>query len=71
MHRVKIIKEIFMNEPIIKIIELNTIITSDLYTVHAVDGVNFSIEKGEIFGLVGESGCGKTMTALSIIHYRE
>lgn len=33
----------------------------------AVDGVNFDIKKGEVFGLVGESGCGKTTTGRSII----
>jgi len=36
-------------------------------TVVAVDGVNFDIGKKETFGLVGETGCGKTMTALSIL----
>jgi oligopeptide/dipeptide ABC transporter ATP-binding protein len=36
-------------------------------TVKAVDGVNFHVEKGETFGLVGESGCGKSMTCLSIL----
>ena len=35
--------------------------------VKAVDGVTFSVDEGETFGLVGESGCGKTMTALSIL----
>ncbi len=35
--------------------------------VKAVDGVSFDIKKGEIFGLVGESGCGKTTTGRSII----
>ena len=33
----------------------------------AVDDVNFEIHKGEVFGLVGESGCGKTTTGRSII----
>jgi oligopeptide/dipeptide ABC transporter ATP-binding protein len=36
-------------------------------TFAAVDGVTFSVGKGEILGLVGESGCGKTMTALSLM----
>jgi oligopeptide transport system ATP-binding protein len=36
--------------------------------IHAVDGVNFSIKKGTTFGLVGESGCGKTSTARAIMH---
>jgi len=37
-------------------------------TVHAVDGVSFSVRKGETFGLVGESGCGKTSTARAILY---
>ena len=35
--------------------------------VKAVDGVSFNLKKGETFGLVGESGCGKTITCLSIM----
>ena len=35
--------------------------------VHAVDGVDFTIEEGEILSLVGESGCGKTTTGMGIL----
>jgi len=36
--------------------------------IHAVDDVSFSVNKGETFGLVGESGCGKTSTARAILY---
>ena len=40
-------------------------------TVHSVDGVSFTIQKGETLGLVGESGCGKTTTGRTIIKLYE
>ena len=36
-------------------------------TVRAVDGVSFHLDEGEVLGLVGESGCGKSVSALSVL----
>ena len=46
---------------------LRTHFHTDDGVVKAVDGVSYSIEKGKVLGVVGESGCGKSVTALSIM----
>lgn len=57
-----------MNEPILKIRRLRTRFDlPDREPVYAVDGVDLDLQPGETFGVVGESGCGKTMLALSIL----
>lgn len=55
------------NEPLLEVKNLKTQFETDRGTVNAVNGVNFKIEKGETFGLVGESGAGKSVTSLSIM----
>lgn len=51
--------------PILKVEHLRQYFNKD--TFHAVDDISFKINKGEVFSLVGESGCGKTTTGRSII----
>jgi oligopeptide/dipeptide ABC transporter ATP-binding protein len=46
---------------------LSTHFYSRGHTIYALDGVSFEIKKGMTFGLVGETGCGKSVTALSIL----
>ena len=53
--------------PLLGIEDLRTQIKLREGTVHAVDGVSLYLDPGETLGVVGESGCGKTMTALSIM----
>src|SRR5688500_19161860 len=47
--------------------DLRTHFASERGEVHAVDGVDLSLERGRTLGIVGESGCGKSVTALSIM----
>jgi peptide/nickel transport system ATP-binding protein len=54
--------------PLLEITDLRTEIKLRQGTVHAVDGVSLHLQPGETLGIVGESGCGKTMTALSIMN---
>ncbi|HJW50408.1 MAG TPA: ABC transporter ATP-binding protein [Burkholderiaceae bacterium] len=46
---------------------LDTVLDTDSGLVHAVDALSLTLTRGETFALVGESGCGKSMTALSIL----
>jgi len=52
---------------LIQVIDLRTSFFTPEGEVRAVDGVSFSLEEGKTLGLVGESGCGKSVTALSIL----
>jgi peptide/nickel transport system ATP-binding protein/oligopeptide transport system ATP-binding protein len=56
-----------MANPLLEIQGLKTYFFTNKGIVKAVDGVDLSINEGETLGLVGESGCGKSMTALSIM----
>jgi ABC-type dipeptide/oligopeptide/nickel transport system ATPase component len=56
-----------MTVPLLEVRGLRTTFTSEGVAFAAVDGVSFTLESGRTLGLVGESGCGKSVTALSIM----
>ncbi|UCF98863.1 MAG: ABC transporter ATP-binding protein [Spirochaetaceae bacterium] len=56
-----------MAESLLRVQELKTVFHTSEGIVRAVDGVNFEVQTGETLGIVGESGCGKSVTALSIL----
>ena len=54
-------------EPLLEVKDLTTRFDTEDGVVHAVNGVSYSLDKGETLGVVGESGCGKSAHALSMM----
>lgn len=55
------------HKPLLEVKNLKTYFFTEDGVVHAVDGVDFYVNPGEVLGIVGESGCGKSVTSLSIM----
>lgn len=56
-----------MTQPVLEIENLQTHFFTDRGQIPAVDGVTIRVNKGEVLGIVGESGCGKSVTSLSVM----
>lgn len=54
-------------QPVLEVRDLTTTFYSQGQSFHAISGVSFAINQGETLGVVGESGCGKSVTSLSIM----
>ena len=54
-------------EALLEVRELKTYFRQENRVFKAVDGVDFTVHAGEVLGIVGESGCGKSVTSLSVM----
>jgi oligopeptide/dipeptide ABC transporter ATP-binding protein len=60
-----------MTQPLVSVRDLRTYFVSDEGTTRAVDGASFDVHPGKTLGIVGETGCGKSVTARSILRIVE
>ncbi|MFI6876585.1 ABC transporter ATP-binding protein [Streptomyces sp. NPDC050400] len=56
-----------MTEPVLSVRDLSVSFRSDTRTVHAVDHVSYDLHAGEVLAVVGESGCGKSVTSMAVM----
>ena len=56
-----------IGDVVLEVNDLHTYFFNRRGVTKAVDGISFTLRQGETLGIVGESGCGKTMTALSLV----
>ena len=54
-------------EPLLEVEDLDVSFVTEEGVVQAVDGVSFSLDAGEVLAVVGESGCGKSVTAMTLL----